>query len=226
MTASRARPRLPRADRPLAAAAGGQRALRGPARPGSSRWWRRSTSTWTGRTGLPAAARDRGGHPRRRRPRPDRRDARPARRGRRLGALQAADGPGRHDPADGGRGRPPADQRAGPLHRPARDRRPGHPPAERVRRRGGVRGLRRERRGRGDQLPPRAAGPARRAGRPGPRSRLPVLDRQRRARPGAARLPRPTVRRAPSGSAYRRSGSSTPGRRTACWPGPTGSVQA
>ncbi len=62
--------------------------------------------------------------------------------------------------------------------------------AERVRRGGGVRGVRRARRGRRDQLATRALRPARRPGGARPGGRLPVLDRQRRARPGAARLPR------------------------------------
>ena len=67
----------------------------------------------------------------------------------------------RDDPADGRRGPQPAHQRARPLHRPAGHGQPRHPrPAVGVRRRGGLRGLRRARRRGRDQLPARAPRPA------------------------------------------------------------------
>ena len=61
-----ARPRVPRADRPLAAADRGQRADRGPAAPAARRG-RRGQRAPGRRRRVPAAARHRGGHPRRRR---------------------------------------------------------------------------------------------------------------------------------------------------------------
>jgi hypothetical protein len=126
----------------------------------------------------------------------------------------------RDDPADGRRGRNPH-QRARPLHRPAGDRATAAPGRSRVRRRGGLRGLRRARRRGRDQLPPRAPRPADRAARARPRHRLPVLDRQRRARAGPARLPRPTAASGPRPPASTRTGSSTPGRRApAEWANP------
>ena len=54
---------------------------------------------------------------------------------------------------------------------------------------GGLRGMRRARRRRRDQLASRAPRPADQAARARARHRLPVLDRQRRARAGSARLP-------------------------------------
>ena len=82
--------RLPRAHRPLAAAAGGQRAQRGAAGPRSSSVVEAVNAHLGGR--VHPAQGDRGRHPRRRRARPDRRDARPPRRARGQRPLQAADG--------------------------------------------------------------------------------------------------------------------------------------
>ncbi len=140
------------------------------------------------------AARHRGRHPRRRGPRPDRGAARAPRRGGRVGAQQAAHGARPDDPSHA-RGRAqPADQRAGSLHRSARDRGAGHPPAERVRRRGGVHRVPRPRRRGGDQQQTRAAGPARRPAGAGGRDRVRVLGGLRRPRSRPAGLPRPRGR--------------------------------
>ncbi len=109
------------------------------------------------------------------------------------------------DAADGRGRRAPAHQRAGALHRPPGHGRPRHAGAEPLRR--GRRSSRRApsaRRGRGDQLPPGALRPARRARRAGAGGRLPVLHRQRRARAGTARLPR--VRRRAGRAARRTAG--------------------
>ena len=87
----------------------------------------------------------------------------PARRPGGHRALQAEDGRGRDDQADGRRHPQPADERARPLHRPSGDRQPRHPPGLAVRRADRLRGLRRARRRGRDQLPARAARPARRS---------------------------------------------------------------
>ena len=85
----------------------------------------------------------------------------------------------------------------------------------------GLRGVRRARRRGRDQLPARAPRPADQAARARPRHRLPVLDRHRRARPGPARLPRLRLPSAPRPPASTPTGSSTPGRASGCWRGPT-----
>ena len=64
------------------------------------------------------------------------------------------------DHADAGRDPQPPHQRARALHRADGDGQPRHPAEQRVRREGGVRGLRRARRRGRDQLPPRAPRPA------------------------------------------------------------------
>ena len=157
----RARSRLPRAHRPLAAPEGRQRALGRPAHPAARRGRGGQRAPRVG--WFPAAQGDRGRHPRRRLAGPDRRDARAARRTRRLGALQARHGQGADDPADGGCGAEPVRQRAGPLHRSAGHRQPRQARAVGVRRRAGLRRVRGDRdRGR-DQLPARASRPARRS---------------------------------------------------------------
>ena len=109
---------------------------------------------------LHAAQGHRGRHPRRRLARPDRRAARPARRAGGQRALQAEDGRAGDDPADGRRRsatRAPTCSATAPA---GWSRRPRHPRAVAVRRRGGLRGLRRARRRGRDQLPPRASRPA------------------------------------------------------------------
>ncbi|WP_278256454.1 hypothetical protein [Nocardioides convexus] len=73
MTAMEPGPRLPRAHRPLAAAQGRPRAVSGAAEPPTRRRRGRQRAPRRGR--LPAAAWDRGRHPRRRRARPVRGDA-------------------------------------------------------------------------------------------------------------------------------------------------------
>ena len=111
---------------------------------------------------LHAAVGHRGRHPRRRRARPGARAARRARRRGRLGALEAADG-ARPDDAAARRARSAirtstcwATSPGGSSRdRAARGRRPTFDAQRRVR------GLRRERRRRRDQLAPRAAGSAR-----------------------------------------------------------------
>ncbi|CAA9346442.1 MAG: DNA-dependent DNA polymerase beta chain, partial [uncultured Nocardioidaceae bacterium] len=187
----RERTRVPCADRPLASAHRGPRALRRathrPAR-------RRRSRQRAPRREVPAAQGDRGRHPRGRQPRPERGDARPPGGGGRIGALQAPDGRRRDDSTDGG-GRPkPGHRRAGPLHGTVDHRRTWDPAAEPVRRRRRLRGLCGARRRRRDQLPARAQRPARRAGRARAGQGLPVLHRQRRARTRAARLPRLRLR--------------------------------
>ena len=72
----RARPRVPRAHRPLAAAQGRPRTAAPSGWPGSSTSSTRSTTHLAG-SRVHAAQGHRGRHPRRRRPRPDRGDARP-----------------------------------------------------------------------------------------------------------------------------------------------------
>ena len=94
----RARPRLPRAHRPLAAAHGRPRPQRRAARPPARR---RRRGQRPPRRLVPPAQGHRGRHPRRRRPRPDRGDARPAPGAGRQRALQAQDGARADDPADG-----------------------------------------------------------------------------------------------------------------------------
>ena len=155
----RARPRVPGAHRPLAAADGRQRAQRRAADPSArGRRCHQRASRWQG---LHPAQGDRGRHPRRRRPRPDRRDAGQARRPGGERAQQAPDGRRPDDQADDRRDPQPADQRARSLHRADGDGQPGDPPAVELRCPGGVRGLRRERRRRRDQLPARTPRPAR-----------------------------------------------------------------
>ena len=78
---------------------------------------------------VPDPVRDRGRHPRRRRPRPDRGAARAARRRGRQRALEAADAVRADDGADDRRDRQPPYRRARPLHRAAADR-PGRPQSE------------------------------------------------------------------------------------------------
>ena len=120
------------------------------------------------------------------------------------------------DPADG---RPPSATRAPTCsgHCTGRlvTRRPRHPAAERVRRRGGVRGLRRARRRGRDQLPARAA-----ATRPTTSSALALeagclfsIDSDAHA-PGQLDFLDYGARAGRSGSASRWTGSSTPGRWT------------
>ena len=121
----RARPRLPRAHRPLAAAHRRPRAERRAADPPARR--RRRGQRPPGRRRLHAAQGDRGRHPRRRLARPGRRPAGPARRPGRQRALEAEDGRPGDDEADDRRGPQPADQRPRPLHRPDGDGQPGHP---------------------------------------------------------------------------------------------------
>ncbi len=92
-----ARPRLPRAHRPLAAPDRGQRAQPGPAHQAAR--GRRRGQPAPRRLGLHAAEGDRGRHPRRRRPRPDRGDAGAARGPGGERALEAEDGARGHDHA-------------------------------------------------------------------------------------------------------------------------------
>ena len=132
----------------------------------------------------------------------------------------------RDDQADDRRGPQPAHQRARPLHRPAGHRQPRHPPAVAVRREGGLRGLRRARRRGRDQLPPRAAGPADEAARAGPRhSAACSRSTATRTRPGSS-TSSTTAASGPRRPASTPTGSSTPGRRTACWPGRTARFRA
>ncbi len=77
---------------------------------------------------------------------------------------------------------------------PLGHRQPRHPTGQPLRRAGGLRGLRRARRRRRDQLPTGTSRPADEAARARPRRRLPILDRLRQPRPGPARLPRLRVR--------------------------------
>ena len=93
----RARPRLPRAHRPLAAAHRRPRPQRRTPRPPARR---RRRGQRPPRRLLHPAQGHRGRHPRRRRPRPDRRDAGPAPGPGRQRALQAQDGARADDPAD------------------------------------------------------------------------------------------------------------------------------
>ena len=93
----------------------------------------------------------------------------------------------------------------GPLHGPAGVRIPRHAPAVRVRRRAGLRRLRREQRGGGDQFPAGAAGPAGRPDPAGPGGRMPVQHRHGRARPRPAGLP--AVRRRPRRGERRSAGA-------------------
>ena len=72
----------------------------------------------------------------------------------------------------------PAHEHPRPLHRPAGAGVQGNPAAVRIRRRAGVRGVRRERCRRRNQFPARTAGPAGRADPAGPRRRLPFQHRQ------------------------------------------------
>ena len=97
----------------------------------------------------------------------------------------------------------------------------GTRPQSRVRRRGGLRGLRRARRRGRDQLPARAARPARRrCSALALETRLPVLDRHRRARARASSTSWRWAASGPSGSACPPSGSSTPGTPTGSSSGP------
>ena len=109
-----ARPRVPRAHRPLAAPDRGQRAQPGPAHQAAR--GRRRGQPAPRRLRLHAAEGDRGRHPRRRWSRPDRGDAGAARGPGGERALQAAPGRGRDDHADARRDPQPVHQRARPLH--------------------------------------------------------------------------------------------------------------
>ncbi len=92
-------------------------------------------------------------------------------------------------------------------------------PAEPVRRRDRVRGVRPLRHGGRDQLPPRAPGPARGAARAGPRLGLQGLDRHRRPRPGPARVAGLRLRQGRPAWASSPSASSTPCPPTTSSPG-------
>ena len=183
-----ARPRLPRAHRPLAAAQGGQRAERGAADPPARR----------GRGGQRAPRRAASGCSRASRSTSS--TTAPSTRPTRCSPGSTYASPSVHSKLA-------MDAAAMTRRMVAAVRNPrtnvlghctgrlvtgnrGTRTAEPVRRRGGLRGLRGERRRRRDQLPPRAARPADEAAGAGPRPRLPVLDRQRRPRARAARLPR------------------------------------
>ena len=156
----RARPRLPRAHRPLAAAHRRPRAERRAADPPARRRRRgQRPPGWR----LHAAEGDRGRHPRRRLARPGRRPARPARRTRRQRPLEAEDGRPRDDEADDRRGPQPADQRPRALHGPHGHGQPGDPGRVEVRREGGLRGLRRSTTSRSRSTPGPSAGTRRRS---------------------------------------------------------------
>ncbi len=167
-----ARARVPRADRPLAAAHGRQRAsaARLTKQLGVVDAVNRhlAGAGFTLLKGIEVDILDDGGA------RPVRRDAGSARRARGQRALQAEDGARRDDASDDRSGPQPAHQRARPLHRSLGDGQPGHPARQQVRRAGGLRGLRRARRRGRDQLAPRAPRPADGAARAGPRPRLPA----------------------------------------------------
>ena len=171
---------------------------------------------------VPDPHRDRGRHPRGRRPRPDRRAAGPARRRRGQRPLQAAHARPGDDPADGrGRGQPPH-RHPRPLHRPDRGR-PG-PARERVRPGGGVRRLRRQRRGRRGQLPARAPGPAQAPAAPGRRGRLPGSRSTPTPTPPASSTGSSAAASAPSPAASPPTWWSTPATPTPCSPGPAAPV--
>ncbi len=136
----RARPRVPRAHRPLAAAHRGPRPEPGAADPAARGGGGRQRPPRRHR--LHPAQGDRGRHPRRRRAGPDRRAAVAARPPGRERALQAEDGARGDDPADDGGDRQPADERPRPLHRAPGHRQPRHPTRQHLRRQGGLRGVR------------------------------------------------------------------------------------
>ncbi|CAA9256557.1 MAG: DNA-dependent DNA polymerase beta chain, partial [uncultured Blastococcus sp.] len=186
----RAGPRVPGPHRPLAQAHRGQRADAGAAGGAAGR--RRRVERGAG--ALPDPHRHRVRHQRRRQPRPDRGAARPPGRRRRQRALRPAGGLDSHDRPHADGGREPAHRRPRSLHRPAghraqaAQRNPEAAAGKHLRRRGGVRRLRRVRHGGGDQLPPRAARPAPPAADPRRRARLRVRHRHRRPRPRPAGL--------------------------------------
>ncbi|CAK7286550.1 hypothetical protein SGPA1_40810 [Streptomyces misionensis JCM 4497] len=201
---------MDRAHRPLPAADRGP----GPVARAAARAAGRGGGAERALGAVPAAHRDRVRHPRRRLAGPGAQAAGAARRGRRLRALQAADGRRRDDPADGDRRTRSARRCPRALHRAA-----GHGPGAAgvsVRRGRGVRRLRRVRYGRGDQQPARTAGPAPAAAAPGRGRGDAVLHRHRRARARPAGLADPRLR--PGGGvrgAGRAGGDHLVGRRAA-----------
>ena len=223
MTAHGARPRVPRAHRPLAPAHGRQRAdrrarLTAPARRGR----RRSTST--SGDGVPAAQGHRGRHPRRRLA-----STRPTRCWTGSTCVVASVhsklrmDARRDDPADGRRRsatRAPTCSATAPAGWSPAAAAPGRRASSTPRR--------------SSRPAPSTTSPSRST--PGPSAatrptswssspcdaRLPVLDRQRRARARASSTSWRTAPSGPSGSACRWTGSSTPGPWSGCWSGRTG----
>ena len=126
------------------------------------------------------------------------------------------DGTG-HDQAHAGRHREPAHRHPRALHRPAHHRK--GTPAVHLRRRSRLRRLCPHRHRGGDQLPPRATGPARGPAATGHRARVPRLHRHRRPRARAARVAGPGVHQRHPGRGARATGWSTECRPTTSWPG-------
>ena len=207
----RARPRLPRAHRPLAAAHGRPRPERRAAGPPARRRRRGQRAPRRQLHGCSRASRSTSST--------TARSTRPTRCSRRLDVRVASV----HSKLAMerramtrrmvGRGPQPAHQRARPLHRPAGHRQPRHPqPAA-----SSTRGRCSRPASENDvaveiNSRPERRDPPDQAARAGPRHRLPVLDRQRRPRARASSTSSPTAASGPRRPASSPTGSSTPGR--------------